>query len=71
MLTAPYSKVYMDGRLLGTTPILKRTVPAGSHTLRMVNPEVPTKRTRVRIRRNQLTQVRQSLWPTNRGNRGR
>lgn len=37
--TRPWSQVFVDGRLLGNTPQLGVRLPAGKHTLRLVNPE--------------------------------
>ncbi|MEW6429984.1 MAG: serine/threonine-protein kinase [Myxococcota bacterium] len=33
----PYATVYLDGKKLGDTPLKTQTVPAGKHTLRLVN----------------------------------
>jgi len=62
VLTTPYSRVYMDGRLLGTTPILRRQVPAGRHSLRLVTDDGAARRVPVTVRRDALSQVRQNLW---------
>jgi hypothetical protein len=35
----PWSQVFVDGRFLGNTPQLGLRLPAGRHTLRLVNPE--------------------------------
>ncbi len=35
--TRPWSKVYVGGRLLGTTPIGRESLPAGTHRLRFVD----------------------------------
>jgi len=37
--TRPWSQVYVDGRLIGNTPQMNITVPAGSHRLTLVNPD--------------------------------
>ncbi len=37
LATTPWTKVYMDGRLLGVTPLVGVEVPAGSHAFRFVN----------------------------------
>lgn len=57
VLTAPYARVYLDGRLLGTTPIMNREVPAGRHTLYLVNPSFPAKRMQVTVRPGQVVRV--------------
>lgn len=36
----PWAKVYLNGKLLGTTPLVEQEVPAGRITLRLVNPYV-------------------------------
>ena len=58
VLTSPTSRVYFDGRLLGTTPIMKRSVPAGRHSLRLVTAGFPPKQLRTHIERGKVTQVR-------------
>jgi serine/threonine-protein kinase len=35
----PWSQVFVDGRLVGNTPQLGVSVPAGRHTIRLFNPE--------------------------------
>ena len=37
--TTPWSTVYLGKKKLGDTPLLNVVLPAGKHTLRMVNPE--------------------------------
>ena len=37
--TRPWSQVYVDGRLIGNTPQMNISVPAGSHRLTLVNPD--------------------------------
>ncbi len=59
--TTPYSKVYLDGRLLGSTPMAKREVPVGNHRLKLVNPDVGTKTVRVRVKNGETTRVRRRL----------
>jgi hypothetical protein len=41
--TTPWSRVTLGGRLLGTTPIVGASLPAGSHTLVLTNPELGSK----------------------------
>lgn len=36
VFSAPSSKVYLDGRFIGNSPIAKREVPAGMHTVKLV-----------------------------------
>jgi hypothetical protein len=61
VLTRPYSRVSMDGRPLGTTPILRREVAAGRHSLRLEAEGLPVKRVQVEVTPGRLTQVNQSL----------
>ncbi len=37
--TTPWSTVYLGKKKLGDTPLINMVLPAGKHTLRMVNPE--------------------------------
>jgi serine/threonine-protein kinase len=57
VLTAPYARVYLDSRLLGTTPIINQEIPAGRHTLYLVNPSFPSHRTQITVRAGQITRV--------------
>ncbi|HVY31569.1 MAG TPA: serine/threonine-protein kinase [Polyangiaceae bacterium] len=43
--TMPWSTVSVGGRVLGTTPIVGASLPAGSHTLVLSNPELGLKTT--------------------------
>jgi hypothetical protein len=36
----PWSQVFLDDRLLGTTPLLGVSVPPGRYTVRLSNPEL-------------------------------
>jgi serine/threonine protein kinase len=45
--TRPWSKVYLDGRSIGITPIVKHRIPAGRHVLSLRTEE---KRVKIRIR---------------------
>jgi len=52
-LTAKHTKdrflnIVIDGRQLGTTPLFRKSVPAGTHTIELIDPqtsEVVTRRT--------------------------
>lgn len=57
VLTAPYARVYLDGRLLGTTPIMNQEVPAGRHTLYLLNPSFPAHRMQIAVRAGQVVRV--------------
>jgi len=47
--TRPWSKVYVGGRLVGTTPIGRAAVPAGSVRLRLVDRDGETHHRTVRV----------------------
>jgi serine/threonine-protein kinase len=36
----PWSQVYVDGRLVGNTPLLNLPLRAGKHKVKLVNPEL-------------------------------
>lgn len=36
MDTRPWSRVYVDGRLVGSTPLFKATISVGDHVIRLV-----------------------------------
>ena len=60
--TIPWSQVSLDGESLGTTPILRHELPAGAHTLLLVNPERGlSQRYRVTIRPGETTRRRVGL----------
>jgi serine/threonine-protein kinase len=39
LVTSPWTNVTLDGRALGETPLVRVSLPAGTHTLRLRNPE--------------------------------
>jgi hypothetical protein len=43
--TTPWSNVSVGGRALGTTPLVGVSLPAGTHTLVLTNPELGIKTT--------------------------
>ncbi len=52
--SAPWSNVYLNGRLLGTTPLIGVVLPVGKHTLELRSPETQRKTTYVvEIKANQ------------------
>lgn len=60
--TVPWSQVSLNGESLGTTPILRHRLPAGPHTLLLVNPERGLRqRYRVTIRPGETTRRRVGL----------
>jgi serine/threonine-protein kinase len=55
----PWCQVSIDGRSVGQTPIVNRSLPAGNHTVRCVNPELGvTRNVTVDIRPGQTTRQR-------------
>ena len=58
VLTSPTSRVYLDSRLLGTTPIMNHKVSAGRHSLVLVSPGFSPKRLSVRVQPSKATRVR-------------
>ncbi len=60
--TVPWSRVSMGGRTLGTTPLLRVRLPAGTHLLTLHNPEAGITTTyRVTIRAGESTARRLGL----------
>jgi serine/threonine-protein kinase len=51
------SRVFLGSRLLGSTPLTKRSVPPGRYTLSLLNPQHPAKRTEVSIEPGETTRV--------------
>jgi serine/threonine-protein kinase len=41
----PWSQVFIDGRLIGNTPQMAVSVPAGRYTVRLSNPELGMSKT--------------------------
>ncbi len=60
--TTPWSTVSLNGRNLGTTPLVRVSLPAGTHVLTLTNPERGLRTTyRVRIRPGETTSRRIGL----------
>ena len=58
----PWAAVYIDGRMVGTTPFEPIDVPSGLHCLQFVNDELHVKRsTTVEIRPGETSIVQQKL----------
>ena len=57
----PRSRVYLGSRLLGNTPIRKRAVPVGRHSLTLMNTKHPTKSLSVEIRPGKTTNIRHNF----------
>ncbi|MBI5509686.1 MAG: serine/threonine protein kinase [Deltaproteobacteria bacterium] len=55
----PYALVRIDGRMVGTTPLVKHELAVGSHKLELVNPDNGTVRyeTAVTVRKDALTTI--------------
>ena len=63
VFVTPSAKVYLNGRLIGSSPIAKREVPVGSHTVRIVahGDTSKTKSLRVKVTPGGHARVRQNL----------
>ena len=62
LATNPWTNVMFNGRNLGTTPLIRVSLPAGTHTLRLVNEEQGINRTyRVTIEAGELLTRRVGL----------
>ena len=60
--TTPWTNVSLGGRSLGQTPLLGIEVPAGTHVLRLSNPELGVSRTySVTVRPGEATRLRIAL----------
>jgi eukaryotic-like serine/threonine-protein kinase len=57
--TRPWSKVFVDGRLIGNTPQMNISLPSGKHTVTLVNDDFGIRKTvKVDIRPGEIeTQV--------------
>ena len=45
MQSVPWANVYVDGKLMGPTPLVELELPAGPIKVRLVNPELGVDRT--------------------------
>lgn len=58
----PWAQVYIDGRLVGPTPLFEHRVPAGTVTVRLVNPSLGLEKTvRIEIPRDGVVRRRVPL----------
>jgi serine/threonine-protein kinase len=57
----PWGEVSVDGRLVGTTPLDRLTLPAGPHVIRVRNPRLGTQERTVVIRPGQLERIKVDL----------
>jgi serine/threonine protein kinase len=61
--TIPSAKVYLDGRLIGESPVIQNEVSAGPHTLYLINPPYTTKRYDLNIQPGQRMKLRHMFMP--------
>jgi serine/threonine-protein kinase len=62
--TTPWSQVYVDGRLIGNTPQMNISLPAGRHQVRLINPDFDIRETvSVNIRAGQTETLIRRLTP--------
>ncbi len=61
LITEPWSTVFLGGRELGITPVVKQELPAGRHTLRLVGPDKKAVSLPVQISAGEETKVRVPL----------
>lgn len=59
--TVPWSRVFLNGKLIGTTPLANVRVVAGTHNLRFFNPSGPVARRTVVVRTGMVTKLRFNL----------
>ncbi len=58
----PWADVYVDGDLVGRTPMTPMTLPAGTHRIVFKNPQFPDHTDEVAVAAGEETTVRVSLW---------
>ncbi len=56
--SVPPSTVYLDGRLIGETPLTKTDIPSGQHTLYLLRPPNPYKRMVIEVWAGKTTSIR-------------
>ncbi|MDQ3037437.1 MAG: PEGA domain-containing protein, partial [Myxococcota bacterium] len=62
LVTSPWTMVTLDGRELGTTPLVRTRLPVGRHVLRLVNSEAGiSEQYEVEIRPGETTSRRLGL----------
>jgi serine/threonine-protein kinase len=58
----PWASVFIDGRMVGTTPFEPIDVPAGRHKVELINDELHAKRTiPVEVRSGETSTVQEKL----------
>jgi serine/threonine-protein kinase len=58
VVARPWGEVTVDGRVVGTTPFDRVTVPAGAHTVRVRHPSYPARDIAVTIRPGETERIR-------------
>ncbi len=61
LVTDPYAKVYLGRRYLGDTPLFKINLPAGKHSLRLVDADGRSLRLQVEIKSGETTKLNTRL----------
>jgi serine/threonine-protein kinase len=52
----PWSQVFVDGRMIGNTPVMNAPLSVGSHSIKLVNPQLGmTKHLKVKIQNGKAT----------------
>jgi hypothetical protein len=52
----PWAQVFVDGRMVGNTPVMNMPLSAGSHSIKLVNPQLGmSKNLKVKIQNGQVT----------------
>ena len=51
----PFATIYVDGKLLGRTPLIKKSIPAGKHTIKAVLKDGRSTTRQIEIKSRQLT----------------
>jgi hypothetical protein len=60
--STPWATIYVDGKSLGITPIVKRSLPAGRHKLRAVLKDGREKEQSITIPAGALAKPIQLIW---------
>jgi hypothetical protein len=61
LVTTPYAKVYLGKRYLGDTPLFKVSLPAGKHSLKLVDAEGRSLHLPVEIQPGETTALKLAL----------
>ena len=72
VVSMPYARVSVDGRDVGTTPVLRRGIAVGTHVLVLRSADGATRTMRVEVRAGEHTRITVRLTPVGRpGKSGR